>query len=126
VSAVESPDQAQQPGDHRSFHDEQLLGASFEHVDLSGARFDRVDLSRSTFRSVDLADVDIRNTVLTRVRMRGVELVDVEVSGELKDVRVNGVDIGPLVEAELDRRHPERTRLRPTDAAGFREAWAIL
>ena len=25
----------------------------------------------------------------------------------------------------LDRRHPERAKLRPTDAAGFREAWAI-
>jgi hypothetical protein len=119
-------DEEQQPAERQSFNDEQLLAASFEHVDLSGARFERVDLSRSSFRSVDLADADIRNTVLTHVRMRGVELVDVEVSGELKDVRVNGVDIGPLVEAELDRRHPERTRLRPTDAEGYREAWAVL
>ncbi len=126
MSAVEGMDEEQQPAERQSFNDEQLLGASFEHVDLSGTRFERVDLSRSTFRSVDLADVDIRNSVLTRVRMRGVELVEVDITGELQDVRVNGVDVGPLVEAELDRRHPERTRLRPTDAAGFREAWAVL
>ena len=41
-------------------------------------------------------------------------------------LRVNGVDVGPLVEAELDRLHPERVKLRPTDADGFREAWSII
>jgi DinB superfamily len=32
----------------------------------------------------------------------------------------------PLVEAELDRRYPDRVKMRPTDADGFREAWDIL
>jgi hypothetical protein len=113
-------------GTTREFRDEQLLGATFDHVDLSGSRFDRVDFSRSTFRSVDLTDVDIRNAALANVRMRGVELMHVELWGELLDVRVNGIDIAPLVMAELDRQHPERVRLRPTDAAGFREAWAVI
>jgi uncharacterized protein YjbI with pentapeptide repeats len=109
-----------------TFRDEQLLDATYEHVDLTGARFDRVDLTRSSFTMVDFADVDIRDTALSRVRMRGVELMDVDISGELQRVTVNGVDIGPLVEAELDRRHPERATLRPTDPAGYREAWAVL
>jgi hypothetical protein len=39
---------------------------------------------------------------------------------------VNGVDIAPLVEAELNRRMPERAKMRPDDSDGFREAWAIL
>lgn len=110
----------------REFRDEQLLETRFEHVDLTGSRFDRVDLTRSSFSMVDLADVDIRDTALSRVRMRGVELMDVDVSGELLRVTVNGIDIGPLVEAELDRRHPERAKLRPTDPAGYREAWSVL
>jgi len=110
----------------RTFRDEELVGTQFEHVDLSGSRFDRVDLSRSTFRSVDLADVDIRNASLTNVRMRGVELMRVELWGPMEDVRVNGVDIAPLVTAELDRLHPERARLRPSDADGFREAWSVI
>jgi hypothetical protein len=55
--------------------------------------------------------------------MRGVELCHVEISGEVVDVRVNGVDIAPLVSAELDRRFPDRVRMRPVDPAGFREAW---
>jgi DinB superfamily len=45
-------------------------------------------------------------------------LIDVEIDALVQNVTVNGVDIGPLVEAELDRRHPERLALRPTDVAG--------
>jgi hypothetical protein len=58
--------------------------------------------------------------------MRGVDLVDVDIRGELDHLMINGVDVVPLVEAELDRRHPLRPRMRPTDPAGFREAWDIL
>jgi hypothetical protein len=55
-------------------------------------------------------------------RMRGVELADVEIYGELQNVVVNGVDIAPLGDAELNRRMPERARMRPEDSDGFREA----
>jgi hypothetical protein len=58
--------------------------------------------------------------------LRGVELAEVEITGELQNVVVNGVDIAPLVDAELNRRMPERARMRPDDPDGFREAWAIL
>ena len=85
----------------------------FDDADLSGARFELVDLSASRFHNVDLS----------RAKFTGVELVDVEISGYVERVAVNGVDIGPLVEAELDRRYPLRSKMRPTDAAGFRDAW---
>jgi uncharacterized damage-inducible protein DinB len=39
---------------------------------------------------------------------------------------VNGVDIAPLIDAELNRRMPERAKMRPDDSDGFREAWEIL
>jgi len=39
---------------------------------------------------------------------------------------VNGVEIAPLVEAELDRRFPERVKLRAVDPQGLAEAWAII
>jgi hypothetical protein len=93
-----------------------LQGSRFERVDLTGAEFRRADLSRATFRGVDLSGVV----------MSGVELVDVRIDGEVQDVVVNGVDIGPLVEAELDRRDPDRVKMRPTDPAGFREAWSLV
>jgi hypothetical protein len=31
-----------------------------------------------------------------------------------------------LIEAELNRRYPDRAKMRPVDPAGFREAWDIL
>ena len=58
--------------------------------------------------------------------MRGVELGDVDIHGEISNVTINGVDIAPLVSAELDRRYPDRAKMRPTDPAGFREAWDVV
>ncbi|MDT4970228.1 MAG: hypothetical protein QOG22_371 [Pseudonocardiales bacterium] len=100
--------------------------AEFTREDLRGSRFERVDLSGSEFRSSDLSETRFRDVYLSRVVMRGVELVDVDIHGEIVNVTINGVDIGPLVNAELDRRDPDRAKMRPTDAAGFREAWDVL
>jgi hypothetical protein len=110
--------------------------AEFVEQDLTGARFRRVSLRRSTFndvyltdarlRDVDLTRADVRAALLAQTRMRGVELLDVRIDGELQNVIVNGVDIAPLVEAELDRRMPDRAKMRPDDSDGFREAWAIV
>ena len=40
--------------------------------------------------------------------------------------RVNGVDVIPYVEAELDRRFPGRADRRADDPEGLRAAWAVL
>jgi uncharacterized protein YjbI with pentapeptide repeats len=98
----------------------------FHDQDLAGSRFERVDLQGATFTQVALNDVSMKGIDFARVRMRGAELYDVQISGELRNVLVNGVDIAPLVDAELNRRMPERAKMRPDAAAGFREAWAIL
>jgi len=98
------------------FTGENLTGSRFEDVHLADARFHGVDLTNAHFRLVDL----------TGVTIRGAALVNVDMSGEIKNLRVNGVDVVPLVEAELNRRYPDRAKMRPADADGFREAWDIL
>jgi hypothetical protein len=98
------------------FVSQNLTGSVFEDVYLTGARFHDVDLTGADFRQVDLTGVRIRNAAL----------VNVEISGEIDDLRINGVDVVPLVEAELNRRYPDRAKMRPADAGGFREAWEIL
>ena len=98
----------------------------FLEQDLTGARFERVSLRGASFHSVDLSGAQIRSAAFHGSRMRGVELVDVDIYGELQNVVVNGVDIAPLVEAELNRRMPERAKMRPDDSDGFLEAWTIL
>lgn len=108
------------------FREQDLTGARFERVSLRGATFTRVYLNDASMRAVDFTGAQIRGALFNRSRMRGVELADVEISGELQNVVVNGVDIAPLVDAELNRRMPDRARMRPDDADGFREAWAIL
>ncbi|MFG1614733.1 DinB family protein [Nonomuraea wenchangensis] len=108
------------------FRERDLSAARFERVNLQDAAFDRVDLVNARMHSVDFTGADLRAALFLRTRLRGVELIDVEISGELSNVVVNGVDIAPLVEAELNRRMPERAKMRPDDPAGFREAWAIL
>jgi hypothetical protein len=103
-----------------------LRGARFDHADLSGSRFEHVDLSEARFHLVDLRGARIQQAVMHGVVLRGVELGDVDIDGEVENLTINGVDVGPLIEAELDRRHPERAKLRPTDPDGFQEAWTII
>jgi DinB superfamily/Pentapeptide repeats (8 copies) len=100
--------------------------ASFHDKDLTGTRFDRVSLRDAQMNSVDLRGVQIRGAAFNGSRMRGVEFVDVEINGELQNVIINGVDIAPLVDAELNRRMPQRAKMSPDDSDGFREAWTIL
>jgi len=98
------------------FTEKDLSGSVFERVDLSGSRFSATDLSRARFRGTDLVDVV----------MTGVEVVGARIDGEVQNLVINGVDVAPLIEAELDRRDPERAKMRPTNAAGYREAWEIV
>jgi hypothetical protein len=93
-----------------------LAEARFEDVDLRHARFYDVDLTRADFRRVDL----------TGAVIRGALLENVDISGEIGNLRVNGVDVVPLVEAELNLRYPDRVKMTPRDADGFRDAWGVL
>jgi hypothetical protein len=98
------------------FVDDDLRESRFERVELNDTLFLGVDFSGSRFHSVDLS----------RVVMRGVDLVDVVINGEIENLTINEVDVGPLIEAELDGRYPLRTKMRPTDPTGFLEAWDIV
>jgi len=108
------------------FRDQDLSGVRIEDVDLGGASVYGVRLEDAEMRKIEVVGGSARWVQIEGTRMRGVELVDVSISGELRNVVINGVDIGPLIDAELDRRMPERAKMRPEDVAGFREAWSIL
>ncbi|WP_343973231.1 DinB family protein [Kribbella koreensis] len=73
-----------------------------------------------------LEDVRLRGAFLCDVRLIGAELHNVEITGDIQNVSINGVDIGPLIDAELDRRDPDRVKVRPSDPDGFRAAWDLL
>jgi hypothetical protein len=86
---------------------EQFRGARFDVADLRGARFTDCDLTGVTIRDCWLADVSI--------------------SGYVSHVTVNGVDVTDFVNAELDRRHPERVQFREGQTVDdVRAIWATI
>jgi uncharacterized damage-inducible protein DinB len=93
--------------------------------DLTGSEFERSDLSGSRFDTVRLNGAKIMHSSMFQVVMRGVDIVDTNIDGAVQNLVINGVDVAPFVEAELDRRDPDRVKFRPTTADGFREAWAL-
>src|SRR6478736_5686280 len=84
------------------------------------------ELRDATIRRADLSGADLRDVDLSRARMRGVYLWQAEIDGDIEGLTVNGVEVEPLIAAELDRRHPERAILRATDPDGLRAGWAAL
>lgn len=85
--------------------------------ELKGARFERCDLGGASFRGVNLAGMTITDAWLHGA----------DISGDITGMRVNGVEVAPLIDAELDRLHPERVRLfRPTDLDGVRDGFAAV
>lgn len=90
---------------------DELRDAQFVDVSLRGARFVRADLSGVVMRGVDVAGADIDAPWLLE---GGSALL------------VNGVDVAPLVEAELNRRFPGRADRRAATPEALRAAWAAL
>jgi DinB superfamily/Pentapeptide repeats (8 copies) len=83
-----------------------LAGARVEDANFSGARLHAPDFEGAKITDASFYGADI--------------------SGEIGGLRVNGVEVAPLIEAELDRRFPDRTKLRATDPDGLAEAWALI
>ena len=70
----------------------------------------RTDLSGAVMRAVDVTGADVDAPWLL----------------DGGGLHVNGVDVVPFVEAELDRRSPGRGQRRAGDPDGLRAAWAAL
>ena len=78
--------------------------------------------SSKRFAEADLSDAVFRETDLSRARMYGVLLTGANLDGDITGLVINGVEVAPLIKAELDRRHPERIALRATTPEGLRAA----
>src|ERR1044072_1250049 len=79
-------------------------------------RFDEEDLTGAEFRECDWSGA----------RLVGVVRQDAVIDGLVTHLVVNGVEVMPYVEAELDRRHPVRLLIRSDQPDDLREAWRQL
>jgi hypothetical protein len=91
--------------------------------DLRAAEFVEADLTGARFRFVQLEGAAFDQSYLPRVVMRGVDLTDADIDGQVRGLKVNGVEVLPLIEAELNRRHPGRERARSQVLAEQRESF---
>ncbi|MGN6330269.1 MAG: DinB family protein [Motilibacteraceae bacterium] len=88
-----------------------LRGTEFVEADLRGVRFVRSDLSGAVIRGGDLQSVELDSPWLF--------------DGE-NSLLVNGVDVLPFVEAELNRRFPGRELQRASTPDGLQAAWTAV
>jgi hypothetical protein len=88
------------------YRDENLQNSHFLRVDLSGSRLHGVMM-----QNVKITDAWINN---------------VDISCGMGSLVVNGVEVSAYVRSELDKRHPERRKLRATTPEGLRDAWKTI
>lgn len=86
---------------------QEFEGASFVATSFKGATLRFSDVSGVTMRSVDVDGLDIDSHDLF-----------------LGSLFVNGVDVVPLVDAELNRQFPGRELQKAQTPEGLREAWS--
>lgn len=87
----------------------QFEGATFIGVSLKGATLRFSDVSGVTMRGVDVGGLDIDSHDLF-----------------FGTLLVNGVDVVPLVDAELNRLFPGRELQKATTHEGLREGWVAV
>lgn len=88
---------------------DEFESASFVRASFKGATFRYADLSGVTMRSVDVGGLDIDSHDLA-----------------FGTLVVNGVDVVPLVEAELNRQFPGRELQQSQTPEGLREGWVAV
>ncbi|ACQ80331.1 pentapeptide repeat-containing protein [Beutenbergia cavernae DSM 12333] len=98
-----------------------LKSSDFHRVDLSGSRFYGSDLEGSWIVSCDLSGVVLRGIEATTLEIDSPWLFDGEGS-----LLVNGVNVLPLVDAELNRRFPGRAERYAETPDGLRTSWDAL
>jgi hypothetical protein len=95
-------------------------GNEFCVVRSDAERAERRDLHYS---DADYGDARFVGCTFDGATFRGVVLSNVSIDGEIDGMSVNGVDVAPLIEAELNRRFPGRELRRATNVAQLRQSW---
>ncbi|MBN1810916.1 MAG: DinB family protein [Anaerolineae bacterium] len=89
------------------------MSQTFEHCDMAGSVFRDVNLGGATFEDVNLAGATIRNANLAGVTIRNANLEGFRIEdANIEGLMVFGFRVDELIDAECDRRDPERARLK--------------
>ncbi len=104
---------------HVAVSDNAGMGSYSGTDEFEGASFGRVSFKGATFRSSDLSGV----------KMRSVDVGGLDIDSHdlfFGSLIVNGVDVVPFVEAELNRQFPGRELQKAQTPEGLRGAWTAV
>ena len=93
------------------------MGERFENRDMAGTLFHNVNLYGTTFD-----DVNLENARIYNANLRNMTIDDANIAG----LTIFGMRVDQLIEAEFDRRDPERARLRMRDVFNPEEVRRVL
>ena len=82
--------------------------------------------SRRRFIEENLSDAIFHNVNLTNARIRGAFLMNAEISGDIRGLKVNGIEIAPLIAAERKRLHPELAEFGFDTPEQVQASWAVI
>lgn len=94
-------------------------GATFQGANFEGATFVRTNFKGAILRFSDLSGVTMRS-----VDVNGLDIDSHDLA--FGPLFVNGVDVVPLVEAELNRQFPGRELQKSTTPQGLRDGWVAV
>src|SRR5579863_33463 len=83
---------------------------------LSGARLEDPDFSDARLHALNLEGVKVTDGYLRNA----------DIEADIEGLRLNGVDVAPLVQAERERLYPDLAKLRASDPAGLADAWTMI
>jgi hypothetical protein len=94
-------------------------------TDDSGTRdFEGATFVRTSFKGATLRYSDVSGVVMRSVDVDGLDIDSHDLF--MGSLLVNGVDVVPLVEAELNRRFPGRELQKAQTPEGLREGWVAV
>ena len=108
-----------------------LRGAEFTGAELQEARFDSTTLQGARFLNTTLRGARFVGSDLSGIIVRGGDIQGAEIESpwlldDGEPLLINGVNVIPLIDAELNARFPGRADRTATDPDGLRAAWATL
>lgn len=82
--------------------------------------------TRKKLQDLDLSGAHLHSPNFESTRVTDGWFLNADISGYIGGLRVNDVEVEPLVSAVLDRRFPDRVKLRAIDPEGLADAWSMI
>lgn len=82
--------------------------------------------ARRRFVEENLSNTIFHNVNLSNARIRGAFLVNAEMSGIITGLKINGIEVEPLIRAEMLRRNPELEKMSLRTPEQALETWKII